>query len=167
VEIKKILIGKILALKVKMAIDDIVFYTLLSRFWTLISGVLTVGLITYFLTPTEQGFYFTLFSLISIQILFELGLTYTLTQFIAHEMADLKLSPNYIIIGNLHTKGRLLAIIKIAIKWYLVAASLFSATAVLAGYIIFSKSNLDLISLFFIPKIAPLRYMLSLPLRSG
>jgi O-antigen/teichoic acid export membrane protein len=150
-EINKILIRKIQEIKVRLSIDDIVFYTLLSRFWTLISGVLTLGLITYFLTPTEQGFYFTLFSLISIQILFELGLTYTLTQFIAHEMADLKLLPNYIIIGNLNSKGRILAVIKIAIKWYLAAASIFAAITVLAGYIIFSKSNLDIISSWIYP----------------
>ncbi len=82
-----------------IGVDQTIKFTLLSRFWTLSSGVLSLVLITKFLNIDSQGFYYTFFSIVSIQTLFELGLTYTITQLIAHEMAELKINVDGVLDG--------------------------------------------------------------------
>ena len=72
--------------------EKIVQFTLVNKGWSLFSGLVTVLLISKFVSQQEQGFYFTFLCLVAIQALFELGLTYTVTQFIAHEMVGVTIT---------------------------------------------------------------------------
>ena len=64
-----------------MGVDRPVAYTLVSRGWGLLSGLVTLLLVVRYLTPDEQGYYYTFASLLAMQILFELGMSVVVMQF--------------------------------------------------------------------------------------
>jgi len=49
--------------------------------------------IARFLTPSEQGYYYTFNSLVALQIVFELGFSFVILQLAAHERAQLSFLP--------------------------------------------------------------------------
>src|ERR1039458_5361073 len=65
-------------LKVKYwtGLDRAIAFTVLARFWSAFAGVVTVLMIARFLSPNEQGYYYTIFSLVGLQIVFELGFAF-------------------------------------------------------------------------------------------
>ena len=136
-----------------IGIDQTVKFTLLSRFWTLTSGLLSLVLITKFLSIDSQGFYYTFFSIVAIQTLFELGLTYTITQLIAHEMAGLKINIDGVLDGSKREKARLASIAVQSTKWFLVATFIFIISAVIFGCIIFSKKYSTTVEVWMPPLI--------------
>ena len=74
----------------RAGIDFHVLATLLSRGWSVVAGAVTVLLVPFWLTTTEQGFYFTFSSLLGMQILFELGLGQVIIQLVGHDAAKLR-----------------------------------------------------------------------------
>lgn len=135
-------------------VDDIVFYTLLNRGWALASGLVTIAMITFYIGPIEQVFYFTFFNLVAIQTLFELGLTYTVTQLVAHEMAALRWERDGTIEGDPKAKGRLASISAQSMNWFLAAALFFVCASVIAGWLLFSVSYADRVWFWLPPLIA-------------
>jgi len=122
-------------------IDRAIAYTLAGRIWSLASGPLTLVLIAKCLRPDEQGFYYTFGSLISLNILFELGLTYVLLQFASHEKAHLEWTPQGVLAGSTLAWSRLAAMLQLAMRWYAVAAALILLFILPAGLVFFSKNS--------------------------
>jgi len=75
----------------KLGIDGAILYTTSARIIQAGGGIVTAFLLARFLSKEEQGFYFTFASVLAIQIFFELGLGGILTQFVAHEMAHIRI----------------------------------------------------------------------------
>lgn len=105
----------------KIGIDKAIAYVLIGRGWSVISGVFLLYLISVFLSPEYQGYYFTFSSLISLQVFFELGLGTILSQFVSHEMGRLTYE-NGCLVGEEKSRERLLSIVKLSLKWYLFVA---------------------------------------------
>ena len=57
-----------------LGLDGAVAYTFSARLVNILGSTGTVLLIVRFLSPAEQGYYYTLLSLVSLQVVFELGL---------------------------------------------------------------------------------------------
>lgn len=74
-------------------IDRAVAYTLLNRVWMLGSNALTMLLIVHFFSGAQQGLYFTFLALLGLHIVFDLGVSFTVTQWIAQERAQVE-EPN-------------------------------------------------------------------------
>ena len=76
-----------LALRLKhlFGIDRAIAYTVLARGFQILGSTGTVLLILRFLTPVEQGYYYTLLSLVALQTVFELGFSFVILQMAAHE----------------------------------------------------------------------------------
>jgi hypothetical protein len=72
-----------------IGIDGAIAFTLLSRIIQAGGGIVSLIFIAKCLTKVEQGYYYTFGSILAIQIFFELGLSNIITQFVAHENADL------------------------------------------------------------------------------
>jgi hypothetical protein len=123
-----------------IGIDRAVAYTLFSRGLQLAAGFVNVLLIVRFLSPIQQGFQYTFVSVLSLQVFFELGLTYVVQQFTSHERAYLSWTPQGTLEGVSTAKARLSSLIRLAIKWYAVAAGLLSLVLVPAGFLFFGKS---------------------------
>ena len=63
-----------------------------ERGWSSLAGGVTVALIARFLSPDEQGYYFTFGSLIALRIVFELGFSSVILQMTSHERTSLATS---------------------------------------------------------------------------
>lgn len=123
-----------------LGIDRAVAYTLFYRGWQLIAGVGTVLLIAHSLTPIQQGYYYTFGSVLSLQIFFELGLTYVVIQFVSHERAHLNWTPLCMLEGDLTAKARLSSLIRLTLKWYAIASGLLVFILIPAGLFFFGRS---------------------------
>lgn len=126
----------------KLGVDRAVFFVLLHRGSGSISNFITMLLITHFLTPSEQGYYYTFASILGLQIIFELGFGTVLIQFVSHEMVGIKITEDTIS-GNEENLSRLYYMISLAIRWYLIVSVCVLFVVSPLGYIFFSTSTMD------------------------
>jgi hypothetical protein len=124
-----------------IGLDRAVGFSVLARFWSSVAGLVTVALIAHFLSPAEQGYYYTFGSLVALQIVFELGFSFVILQLASHERARLSISGDYEILGDPVAHARLASVIQKSIRWYSVAAVLMAATLLPAGYYFFSTQQ--------------------------
>src|SRR6202451_4228990 len=83
-----------------LGLDRAVGFTVLARFWSSAAGLVTVALIARFLSPAQQGYYYTFGSLVALQIVFELGFSYVILQLASHERGEVSISSDYEINGD-------------------------------------------------------------------
>ena len=125
-----------------MGVDRAVAYTLAGKGWSLFSGLLTLLLVVRYLTPDEQGYYYTFASLLAMQLIFELGMSYVVMQFASHEMAKLFWTDKGIIEGDDQAKARLRSLLVLVTKWYGVIAMLIILVILPIGWMFFSINHL-------------------------
>lgn len=126
-----------------LGIDRAVAYTLLGRSWSSIAGLVTLWFIARNLSLSEQGYYYTFSSVLALQIIFELGMSYVVMQFASHEMIKLHWSATGTVEGNDFAKGRIRSLLLLVLKWYGVVAILILLIVLPAGWIFFSKNDYD------------------------
>lgn len=114
-------------------IDIHVFATLLSRGWSVLAGALTILLLPLFLSPTEQGYYYTFASLLGLQILFEMGMGQVIIQLVGHHAAHLENVDNGRLVGDERQINLLASLTRWLRRWYLIAALAFALLAGGAG----------------------------------
>ncbi len=121
-----------------LGIDRAIGFTVLARGWTIFGGLANVILIARFLSPSEQGYYYTFASLVSLQTLFELGFSFVVLQLAAHESAHLRFDTVGIIAGDELAHSRLASVLKTSVRWYSFAAVLMAIGLLSAGLYFFS-----------------------------
>lgn len=121
-----------------LGIDRAVGFSVLARFWASAAGLVTVALIAHFLSPAEQGYYYTFGSLVALQIVFELGFSFVILQLTSHERAQVSISGDYEISGNPIAHARLASVIQKSVRWYSGAAVFMAGTLLPAGFYFFS-----------------------------
>ena len=129
----------VLWLKHLLGLDRAIAYTVLARGFQILGSTGTVLLILRFLTPVEQGYYYTLLSLVSLQAVFELGFSFVILQMAAHECARLTLHAEGRVEGDAVAHARLASILQKAFRWYLVAAVILCVSLLPAGAYFFSR----------------------------
>ncbi len=92
-----------------LGLDRAISFTVMARFWLGFAGIVTVVLIARFLSPSEQGYYYTFYSMVALQIVFELGFSFVILQLAAHERASLTFLPGGRIEGDQVAHSRLSA----------------------------------------------------------
>ena len=122
-----------------LGIDGAISYTILGKGVGVFTTIFTVFFIARYLSPDEQGYYYTFASILSIQIFFELGLNNIITQFVAHEASYLQFSPNNTFIGSDTKKSRLADLLLFCTKWYFIFALLLIIVLLVAGIFFFKK----------------------------
>jgi hypothetical protein len=125
-------------LKLWIGLDRAILFTVMARFWQAFSGLVTLFLITRFLSVSQQGYYYTFFSIVALQIVFELGFSFVILQLAAHERAYLTFLPDGRIEGDPVAHARLASVLHKAVYWYMVAGVLMAAALVPAGLWFFS-----------------------------
>src|SRR6266849_5461926 len=130
-----------LALRLKhlFGVDRAIAFTVLARVVQILGSTGTVLLILRFLTPVEQGYYYTLLSLVSLQVVFELGFSFVILQMAAHECAHLTLHADGRIEGDSVAHARLASILQKTFRWYLLAAVILCAALLHVGVYFFSR----------------------------
>jgi hypothetical protein len=120
-------------------LDRAIAFTLMARSWSALAGVVTVVLIAHFLTPSEQGYYYTFYSLVALQVVFELGFSFVVMQLAAHERAALTFTRDGRVEGSPVALSRLASVLQISVRWYSVAAVFMLATLMPTGLYFFGK----------------------------
>ena len=120
-------------------LDGAVAFTLMARIINIASSVGTVLLIVHFMSPIEQGYYYTLLGLAGLQIVFELGFSFVILQLAAHEAAQLTIHHDGRIEGDSHAHARLASVLQLTVRWYLRAAVALAAFLLPLGILFFSR----------------------------
>jgi O-antigen/teichoic acid export membrane protein len=118
-----------------------VIFNILTRVVQSAAGIMVLLLITRFLTKNEQGYYYTFTSLLALQVLFELGITNIVTQYVAHEAAHLTWKNKHELAGEEYYKSRLAYTVQFSIKWFLFVAIILFAVLYFSGKLFFSTYN--------------------------
>ncbi len=122
----------------RFGIDRAIAFTILARSWSSFAGLITVALIARFLSPVEQGYYYTFGSLVALQIVFELGFSFVILQMASHERAHLTLSSDGHITGESAAHSRLASVLQKTVRWYSTAALFLAVFLLWAGSHFFS-----------------------------
>jgi len=122
----------------KTGVDTAILYALLYRGWTVISGPVTLYLLTRALSGDEQGFYYTFASVLGLQVFFELGLGMVVVQFVSHEKAHLDWTERGTLEGDARARSRLSSLLQRTAKWYAFLATAFALFIVPAGFYFFA-----------------------------
>lgn len=122
-------------------VDHAVFFGVALKAWGLLSGPITALLVIAKFTPELQGYYYTFWSVVGLQIFVELGFSTVITQFASHEWSKLKFDKNKKIIGDEFALSRLISLAHIAKKWYLTAAVIAVTVFAIGGYMFFVRSD--------------------------
>jgi hypothetical protein len=131
-------------LKHWIGLDRAIVFSVLARFWGAGAGVITVLLIARFLTPSEQGYYYTFSSIVALQVVFELGFSFVILQLAAHERARLTLNNDGSVVGDKIAHRRLASVLQKSVRWYAVADILMTAAILPAGFYFFMVNRSDL-----------------------
>ena len=133
-------------LKTSSGIDFHILFTLLMRSWTVVAGLVMILGIPHWFSQAEQGYYFTYYSILGLQVFFELGFNYVVVQLVGHEMANLKHYSGDDWIGDPRYLDRLTSLVKLLHRWYRVIAVLFFLIVGLAGNLFFLRTSADAVS---------------------
>lgn len=137
-----------------LGIDRAVAFTILARGWSSLAGIGTLTLIAHSLSPVEQGYYYTFYSLVALQVVFELGFSVVILQTASHEAAHLTIGPDGMITGPESSHARLASVLQKSIRWYTAAAVLMVVILLPVGIHFFSAQaakhpGADAVSWFF------------------
>jgi len=121
-------------------IDFHIGFTLAYRTWAIIAGGITIILIPIFMTPTEQGYFYTFMAVIGLQIFFELGLNHVLIQMSSQAGANLRVDASNSREEIEFWKCRIASLIFVAKSWYSVMATLFFFVLTIGGFRFFNGS---------------------------
>ena len=124
-----------------LGVDRAVAFTVLARAWSSLAGIGTLLLIARYLTPAEQGFYYTFYSLVALQIVFELGFSTVILQVASHEAAHLEIAPDGVVTGPPEPHSRLADVLQKSVRWYTVGAVLMAATLIPVGLAFFRHAD--------------------------
>ncbi len=127
-------------IKFFFGIDKVIAKSLMKGLWIGFSNFITLYFVTKYFDPILQGYYFTFYSVIALQLFVEMGLTFSLVQFVSHEMAHLSLDSMGAVQGDPSFKRRLQTIITFTYKWFGVGALLFLVTLIPFGLFFFGES---------------------------
>ncbi len=127
-----------------LGLDIHVFRTVLFRGWGILAGAITLVLLPLWLSPAQQGYYYTFASLLALQVFFELGLGQVVIQLVGHEAAHLTFHADSRISGSSERIARLGAIVALLRRWYAIAAVLFVLLGGLAGAVFFGRHGATL-----------------------
>lgn len=103
--------------------SDAVIAVLAQRGWQAAAGVVTLALVAHFLTPVEQGYFYTLAGIAALYMALDMGLSTALVQLSAREFGGLAWGPGGAVIGA--TRSRFLALGRLSLRWYGGAALAF------------------------------------------
>ncbi len=129
-------------LRQALGLDSAILFTVLARGFSSVAGIVTLALIARSLSPAEQGYYYTFYSLVALQIVFELGFSVVILQTASHEAAHLTIAEDGIIAGPISSHARLASVLQKSVRWYSIAAVLMAVILLPLGARFFSRQTL-------------------------
>lgn len=102
----------------KLEIDNALLWVLSNKLWSILKGPISLFFIISYLSPEDQGLWYTFLSLGALTVFAEMGFTAIITQFVSHEYAHLK-ERNGFLTGKMQARDRLVSLVRYALKFYL------------------------------------------------
>lgn len=96
---------------------------LAQRVWQAVAGVITLAFVAHFLSPVEQGYFYTLVSMAALYMALDMGLSAVLVQFAAREFIGLSWGKGGSVEGG--SSSRFLTLVGLSFRWYSAAAVIF------------------------------------------
>jgi hypothetical protein len=124
-----------------LGVDLPIVLGLSTKIWQALAGLVSLTFVARFLSPQEQGIYFTFNSVLNLQVFFELGLGFVLLQFASHEKASLQWNELGMLDGDLLALSRLGSLVKISAKWYLAASVILFLVLTPVGTMLFVSQS--------------------------
>ena len=121
-----------------IGLDRAIAFTVLGRVVQGLGSVGSVLLIVHFLSAAEQGYYYTLWSLVALQSVFELGFSFVILQVAAHERAQLEIHADGTITGSEASHLRIASLLQRTVRWYTSCALVMGVALLLGGTRFFS-----------------------------
>jgi O-antigen/teichoic acid export membrane protein len=118
------------------------YMVLVQRAWQAFAGVVTLASVAHFLTPVEQGYFYTMSSIAALYMVLDMGLSTVLVQFAAREFIGLSWSVKGKITGD--QPSRFLALTRMSFVWYGLAGVIFLLICPLGTHFIESGQRGDL-----------------------
>jgi hypothetical protein len=120
-------------------VDRAVIFAVLTPAWQIATGPITLLLIARYLTPEQQGFFYTFISLLALRTFVELGFYIVIINVASHEWTHLKIDDTGHVVGEPAALSRLVSLGRLIFKWYAVASAIFVFVVGSAGYYFFSQ----------------------------
>lgn len=124
-----------------LGFDRAVSFGILARLWSLLAGPVTMMVVASGFTPEEQGFYYTFGSLLALQVFFDLGLMFVISQFASHEFVHLTWGARGRVEGESGALMRFTDLLRKAVLWFGIASLLLIIILIPAGYIFFGEKG--------------------------
>lgn len=124
-----------------MLLDKNSIIVFVQRAWQALAGVITLAFVAHYLTPIEQGYFYTLASIAALYMLLDMGLSSVLVQFSAREFIGLSWGVAGRVEGT--ESSRFLTLVRLSLRWYSIAAALF-LLAYPAGVVFLSFEHTNL-----------------------
>lgn len=112
----------------------------------LVTGPITMVLIIRFLSPIEQGYYYSFAGVVGIQVFLEAGFSVSIAQFAAKEFAGLRFTNKELLTGNPRNLSRLRSIFHKANRYYTAMALVLTTVLAVGGYFFFASRPADGVS---------------------
>jgi hypothetical protein len=124
---------------IKANVTKDVMFTLVNSLWRIISGPVTLIFIPMFLSSETQGFWYTFISLAALTIFADLGFTTIVTQFSAHEYAQLSFNEQTgLFEGDDIATKRIGSLLRFVIRWSLSVGGIGFPIILSIGFFIFN-----------------------------
>lgn len=114
----------------RLEVDRATFYAVATRYWQFLSGPITLWLVVEYFSPEMQGFYVTFWSVVGLQMFFELAFPQTIVTMTSHLWSKLDLDEKRRLTGDEDSISRLTHLMRISI---VVQAGLAISFGLLAG----------------------------------
>lgn len=113
--------------------------TITARGWSLIAGPLTLWFLARYLTPFDQGIYYTFHSILAARVFFELGVGNVVLLAASHEKALLSWDSKGMLTGEANALARLSQLFRSSIRFHAAAALLVLLVLMPVGYAFLGK----------------------------
>ena len=124
-------------LKGILGIDKDIIWILINKAWSVVRGPINIYFLLAYLTPEEQGLWFTFISLGALSIFAELGFTTIITQFVSHEYAHIQTEKKFLV-GNINNIDRLVSLVRYSLKLYSIVIPLAIFILCIVGFFYFN-----------------------------
>lgn len=131
-----------------LGLDRAVFFAIAGKMWGMGAGLLTTFLVASYFTPELQGYYYTFFSVLALQVFAELGLGTVIGSHASHEWARLTFDKDGRVGGDADGLSRLTSLGQFAVKWYLAASVAVTIVLLLGGFVFFGATGWPAVSVW-------------------
>ena len=116
-------------------------YTGMNQLWKVVAGPLILLFIPLYLTPIEQGYWYTFTSIAALAVFADLGFSTIILQFAAHEFAYLEFDDNGLLIGEREHLIRIASFFRFSVIWLFKVICIVFPIIIIGGYFFLLSKN--------------------------